>query len=74
MKTAMSENVVARHGTAPLKRAIQKYIEDELAEEIIKTKLVADDIIMIDFDEEAALIKISVKKPGPAPKEMAKSK
>jgi len=64
----------AQFGARPLKRAIQKYIEDALAEEIIKTKLVKDDIIHIDFDESSSSIKISVTKPEPAPKEMAKSK
>jgi ATP-dependent Clp protease ATP-binding subunit ClpC len=64
----------AQFGARPLKRAIQKYIEDALAEEIIKTKLVDDDIIHIDFDEASTSIKISVTKPEPAPKEMAKSK
>ncbi|MGA3013201.1 MAG: ATP-dependent Clp protease ATP-binding subunit [Bacteroidales bacterium] len=64
----------AQFGARPLKRAIQKYIEDALAEEIIKTKLVNNDIINIDFDEESTSIKISVVKPDPAPKELAKSK
>jgi ATP-dependent Clp protease ATP-binding subunit ClpC len=36
-------------GARPLKRAIQKYIEDSLAEEIIKGKLDGD--IIIDFDD-----------------------
>ncbi|MCX6244100.1 MAG: ATP-dependent Clp protease ATP-binding subunit [Bacteroidetes bacterium] len=64
----------AQFGARPLKRAIQKYIEDALAEEIIRTKLTQDDIINIDFDETAAEIKISVVKPEPAPKEVSKSK
>jgi ATP-dependent Clp protease ATP-binding subunit ClpC len=64
----------AQFGARPLKRAIQKYIEDALAEEIIKTKLVTDDIINIDFDEDSASIKISVTKPESSPKEMVKSK
>jgi ATP-dependent Clp protease ATP-binding subunit ClpC len=64
----------AQFGARPLKRAIQKYIEDALAEEIIKTKLVMDDIINIDYDEDSASIKITVAKPEPASKEMAKSK
>jgi len=64
----------AQFGARPLKRAIQKYIEDALAEEIIKTKLVDDDIIHIDFDEDSTSIRISVTKPEPAPKEMAESK
>ena len=64
----------AQFGARPLKRAIQKYVEDALAEEIIKTKLVNNDIINIDFDEDSSSIKISVVKPEPAPKELAKSK
>jgi ATP-dependent Clp protease ATP-binding subunit ClpC len=64
----------AQFGARPLKRAIQKYIEDALAEEIIKTKLVSDDVINIDFDEESTSIRITVSKPEPLPKVMAKSK
>jgi len=64
----------AQFGARPLKRAIQKYVEDALAEEIIKTKLVANDIIQIDYDEDSSSIKISVAKPEPKAKEMAKSK
>lgn len=64
----------AQFGARPLKRAIQKYIEDALAEEIIKTKLVTDDIINIDYDESSSAIKISVVKPEPEKKQMAKSK
>lgn len=47
-------------GARPLKRAIQKYVEDELAEEIIKTKLQNGDIIIIDFDKEKSEITISI--------------
>lgn len=64
----------AQFGARPLKRAIQKYIEDELAEEIIKTKLLQGDIINIDFDEESTSIKISILKPEESKKEMVKSK
>jgi ATP-dependent Clp protease ATP-binding subunit ClpC len=39
-------------GARPLKRAIQKYLEDPLAEEIIKAKLGEGDIIEVDFDKE----------------------
>lgn len=51
-------------GARPLKRAIQKYIEDELAEEIIKTKLEEGDTIAIDYSKkfEKIMIKITKKK------------
>jgi ATP-dependent Clp protease ATP-binding subunit ClpC len=39
------------YGARPLKRAIQKYIEEELAEEIIKSTLLPGDSIVIDADE-----------------------
>ena len=51
----------AQFGARPLKRAIQKYIEDKLAEEIIKTKITSNDLIVIDFDEEIAEISVLVK-------------
>jgi len=54
-------------GARPLKRAIQKYVEDMLAEEIILTKLVAGDIINIDFDPEIKDMKIVVEKPEVIP-------
>ncbi len=42
----------SQFGARPLKRAIQRYIEDVVAEEIIKTKLKENDILKVDFDEE----------------------
>jgi ATP-dependent Clp protease ATP-binding subunit ClpC len=48
-------------GARPLKRAIQKYIEDPLAEEIIKTSLKEGDVVVIDFDEKKDDLKIKVK-------------
>jgi ATP-dependent Clp protease ATP-binding subunit ClpC len=39
-------------GARPLKRAIQKYLEDELAEMIIQTRIHKGDSIKVDFDGE----------------------
>lgn len=50
-------------GARPLKRAIQKYLEDPLAEEIIKSNLTEGDVIEVDFDKEKEEIKIKVSKP-----------
>ncbi|MDQ3046896.1 MAG: ATP-dependent Clp protease ATP-binding subunit [Bacteroidota bacterium] len=50
-------------GARPLKRAIQKYLEDPLAEEIIKSNLSEGDIIDVDFDKEKQEIRIKVNKP-----------
>ena len=50
-------------GARPLKRAIQKYLEDTLAEEIIKGSFNEGDIIEVDLDKEKQEIKIKSTKP-----------
>lgn len=47
-----------QYGARPLKRAIQKYVEDVLAEEVIKTGLEKGDKIVIDYDEEKKDMKV----------------
>lgn len=49
-----------QYGARPLKRAIQKYIEDPLAEEIIKTSLKEGDTINIGYDAKKDGISIKV--------------
>nr|NQU90730.1 ATP-dependent Clp protease ATP-binding subunit [Bacteroidota bacterium] len=49
----------AQFGARPLKRAIQKYVEDSLAEEIIKTKIEAGDIISVDYQDGKEELTIS---------------
>jgi len=51
-------------GARPLKRAIQKYIEDELAEEIIKSSLQEGDDILVDTEDygEGKMIKFRISK------------
>jgi len=51
-----------KFGARPLKRAIQKYIEDELAEEIIKARVQEGDTIRIDYDTKKEKIKIGIRK------------
>ena len=53
----------ADYGARPLSRAIQKYIEDPLAEEIIQSRLDEGDLIKIKFDQKAKEIKIEIEKP-----------
>ena len=47
-------------GARPLKRAIQKYLEDPMAEVIIKASIREGDNIVIGFDEEKQEIKIDI--------------
>jgi len=52
----------SQFGARPLKRAIQKYLEDPIAEEILKGELSEGDIMEVDFDKEANEIKIIDRK------------
>jgi ATP-dependent Clp protease ATP-binding subunit ClpC len=47
-----SKGYDVQFGARPLKRAIQKYLEDELAELIIKSTIKEGDAITVDFDQE----------------------
>ncbi len=51
-----------QYGARPLKRAIQKYIEDALAEEIITSHVEEGDKIIMDLDKKNDEIKISIEK------------
>ncbi|SHH64407.1 ATP-dependent Clp protease ATP-binding subunit [Winogradskyella jejuensis] len=59
----------SQYGARPLKRAIQKYIEDALAEEIIASKIQEGDTISMDLDEKNDVLKIKVKKSEEKPTE-----
>ncbi|MDR1372921.1 MAG: ATP-dependent Clp protease ATP-binding subunit [Dysgonamonadaceae bacterium] len=54
-----SKGYDVQFGARPLKRAIQKYFEDELAELIIKSDVQEGDVIRLDFDEESKKITAS---------------
>ena len=49
-------------GARPLHRAIQKYLEDPLAEEILNMNVKAGDVLEADLDKEKAKIVFSFKK------------
>ncbi|MCM5663443.1 ATP-dependent Clp protease ATP-binding subunit [Galbibacter mesophilus] len=51
-----------QYGARPLKRAIQKYIEDALAEEIITSKLSEGDSILMDLDTDKDELTVDIKK------------
>ncbi|WPY97231.1 ATP-dependent Clp protease ATP-binding subunit [Christiangramia sp. OXR-203] len=51
-----------QYGARPLNRAIQKYIEDALAEEIITSNLKEGDKITMDLDEEKSELTIDIQK------------
>ena len=51
-----------QYGARPLKRAIQKYIEDALAEEIVNSKLSEGDTIFMDLDKKTSELTIKISK------------
>ena len=48
-------------GARPLKRAIQKYLEDPLAEVIIKSELKEGDVLLVGYTKKTESIKITVE-------------
>ena len=59
-------------GARPLKRAIQKYLEDPIAEEILKGELTEGDTIEVGYDKEKG--EITVKGSGSDPDSKSKKK
>ncbi len=54
-------------GARPLKRAIQKYLEDPMAEAIIKSSLTEGDTLIVDLDEEKQEITVDISRTGVLP-------
>lgn len=52
-----------QYGARPLNRAIQKYLEDPVAEEILKGELVGGDVLLADYAGEGETLTITVQKP-----------
>ncbi len=50
------------YGARPLNRAIQKYLEDAVAEEILKGEVQPNDTILADYEGEGEVLKLSLKK------------
>ncbi len=51
-----------QYGARPLKRAIQKYVEDALAEEIITSKIQVGDTITMDYQEGDLELSVTINK------------
>lgn len=58
-----------KFGARPLKRAIQKYLEDPLAEQIISSNIKPGDTLMVSYDKEKDEITMKVEKAKPQTKE-----
>lgn len=51
-----------QYGARPLKRAIQKYVEDALAEEIINSKISEGDVIVMDLQKDDDKLSVKIEK------------
>ncbi len=51
-----------QYGARPLKRAIQKYLEDEMAEVIIQASISEGDLIEVDYDSKSEKISTAIMK------------
>lgn len=51
-----------QYGARPLKRAIQRYVEDELAEKIVSSDISEGDTILIDYKENESALSITINK------------
>src|SRR5690606_13391462 len=61
-----------QYGARPLKRAIQKYIEDALAEEIVKGSLTENSRIILDYKNGNSELSIEINKADQQPTEDVK--
>ena len=52
----------SQFGARPLKRAIQKYLEDILAEEIVNSNLSEGDTISITLNDSESALEVDIKK------------
>ncbi|MDC3337104.1 ATP-dependent Clp protease ATP-binding subunit [Flavobacteriales bacterium] len=64
----------AKFGARPLKRAIQKYLEDPLAEQIIQAKLEEGDTLKVDLNKESEIAVKIARAKKTAAKEKATKK
>jgi ATP-dependent Clp protease ATP-binding subunit ClpC len=58
-------------GARPLHRAIQKYLEDPLAEEILNMSIKQGDVLVADLDKENSKLIFTLKEPMPKEKSQA---
>ena len=58
-----------QYGARPLNRAIQKYVEDAIAEEIIKSNISEGDAIVMDLKKDAQTLSIKITNVDNKPKE-----
>ncbi|MDA3893566.1 MAG: ATP-dependent Clp protease ATP-binding subunit [Salinivirgaceae bacterium] len=56
----VSKGYDVQYGARPLKRAIQKYLEDEMAEVILKADIIEGDTITVNYNKKTEKITINI--------------
>ena len=49
-----------KFGARPLRRAIQRYIEDEISEKILKAEIIDGQTIKVDLEDNVLIFKITI--------------
>jgi ATP-dependent Clp protease ATP-binding subunit ClpC len=62
-----------KYGARPLNRAIQKYVEDPIAEKVLDGDISLGDTVTISYDTKIEDIKVTIKKPKSSKKKEDKS-
>ena len=57
----LSKGTDLKYGARPLRRAIQRYVEDELSDMILKSELLNGDKVLVDYDKENDKLKFSIQ-------------
>jgi ATP-dependent Clp protease ATP-binding subunit ClpC len=63
----MKEGYDPQYGARPMRRAVEKHIEDPLAEHLLRGDVREGDIVKVSFDEEQKRLKFAAEKPEEAP-------
>jgi ATP-dependent Clp protease ATP-binding subunit ClpC len=66
----MKEGFDPQYGARPMRRAVEKNIEDPLAEHLLRGDVRDGDIVKVSFDEESKRLKFAAEKRDDAPAEV----
>ena len=69
----MKEGYDPQYGARPMRRAVEKHIEDPLAEHVLRGDVKEGDNVQVTFNEEKKVLKFSAESPEAAPVEEASS-
>ena len=60
-KWLLGKGTDIKYGARPLRRAIQRYVEDELSDMILKSELLNGQTVLVDVDNADDKLKFTVK-------------